>query len=105
MATVAERVALGVQKLDELAPGWRDKIDVVRLDMIHSWNCVLGQVYGGYHYALSRRFLTSAGLEAHEMGLTNDPVLEPVQYDREWLPIRHPIWAELDAEWKRVLSQ
>lgn len=45
--TIAGRVARGVALLDERGPqGWRDKIDLDRLDIIY--NCVLDQVFGDF---------------------------------------------------------
>lgn len=47
MTPIAERVAAGVQLLDEKGPeGWRDRIDVESLSLASPIDCVLGQVYG-----------------------------------------------------------
>lgn len=45
---VSTRVARGAALLDELRPEWYDAVDVERLDMSHSLNCVLGQLYVTY---------------------------------------------------------
>lgn len=42
-ADLVERVALGAAWLDAAHPGWRDRVDVARLDMGDSCDCVLGQ--------------------------------------------------------------
>lgn len=46
-----DRVRAGMALLDRLLvgrPGWRDDLDVDRLDMGDPWDCVLGQLYGTY---------------------------------------------------------
>jgi len=42
-ADLAERVALGAAWLDAAHPGWRDRVDVDRLNLEDSCDCVLGQ--------------------------------------------------------------
>lgn len=45
-----EAAARGAAFLDEVAPGWRERIDVERLDIASSCSCVLGQLWeGSYH--------------------------------------------------------
>lgn len=46
------RVAKGAVRLDAVYPGWYDKIDLDRLDLSHWQLCVLGQLYGTYHYGV-----------------------------------------------------
>lgn len=48
MPTVEERVASGAYMLDVHAPGWRDKIDLDRLNVRSCDDCILGQVFGEY---------------------------------------------------------
>lgn len=45
MTTVAERVARGVALLDEVMPGWADRIDLLRLDIDVPAHCVIGQLH------------------------------------------------------------
>jgi hypothetical protein len=49
---LSTRVRRGVRLLDREKPGWERKIDLDRLDLGHTCNCVLGQVYGNYDRAL-----------------------------------------------------
>jgi len=42
-ADLVERVALGAAWLDAAYPGWRDRVDVDRLTLKDSCDCVLGQ--------------------------------------------------------------
>ena len=51
---IKEQVAAGARKLDEVVPGWHLRVDLNKLDMQHTSNCVLGQVYGGYMKGLDR---------------------------------------------------
>jgi hypothetical protein len=49
VATVEERVAAGVQLLDEKVPGWRDKIEAGQLSLASCVDCVIGQVFDVRH--------------------------------------------------------
>jgi hypothetical protein len=49
------RIQLGTLFLDETQPGWRDKIDILQLDVEDPKSCILGQLFepadkrcGGY---------------------------------------------------------
>jgi hypothetical protein len=44
--SVEDIVARGVAKLDELRPGWHNKVDLAKLDLSNCSLCVLGQVFG-----------------------------------------------------------
>lgn len=48
--TVGDRVAFraAVRRLNRVAPGWHDRVDPDRLDMMCADRCVLGQVFGDY---------------------------------------------------------
>lgn len=60
---LAERAARGAKLLDERRPLWFEEIDLGRLDMESTCDCVLGQVFtGGY----------LIGLEMLEIG-TDEP--------------------------------
>lgn len=43
--TIASRVTAGIAFLDEKVPGWREKIDMNRLELNNSNNCILGQLF------------------------------------------------------------
>jgi hypothetical protein len=53
MATTLERVQAGAAFLDEKwgSKEWREQIEVDELDMAHAGLCILGQLYGDYHWA------------------------------------------------------
>jgi hypothetical protein len=42
-----DRIATGVLFLDSTQPGWRDKIDILKLDLSEPRSCVLGQLFDG----------------------------------------------------------
>jgi hypothetical protein len=42
----AERIQRGAALLDEKAPGWRQRVDLDRLEMSECTTCVLGQLDG-----------------------------------------------------------
>ena len=48
MNTVNERVERGAALLDEKRPGWWQDIDLGRLDISSSCDCIAGQQPGGY---------------------------------------------------------
>ena len=41
-----KRVRRGIKFLDTVKPGWREQIDLERLDMLHTRLCLCGQLYG-----------------------------------------------------------
>jgi hypothetical protein len=43
-----ENVNNGVALLDEKAPGWREKMNLDKLNMSNCIDCVLGQVFGDF---------------------------------------------------------
>lgn len=49
MSTIPERVSAGIQKLDEIEPGWDEKIDLELLDMQICTDCIPGQVFGRFY--------------------------------------------------------
>ena len=48
-----EHAIKGAQFLDEKRPDWAKEINRKRLNMTSPYNCVLGQLYGFYHYGLN----------------------------------------------------
>jgi hypothetical protein len=51
--TFETRIERGMRLLDELEPGWRERVDLGRLDMSSCLTCILGQLYGDYTQGLS----------------------------------------------------
>lgn len=44
-------VSWAAKALDRAKPGWADRVDVQRIDLWSSDDCVLGQVFGNYFYS------------------------------------------------------
>jgi hypothetical protein len=119
--SVQERVARGTRWLDRVQPGWRDALELGRLDLASGDDCVLGQVFAeeaksrghglcGYSYAL-RDMLTPAerldcpewasahGFESLQLSLVcrnpRDALAGLADVDDEI--------AALEAEWRRMI--
>lgn len=85
-------VRKGIAFLNRNGPtNWRSRIDIDRLDIEDTVNCILGQVYGDYMAATNEPGLGDPGQRA-ALGFTVD------RYDIERLP-------ELTGEWKRQLKR
>jgi hypothetical protein len=88
------RVARGARLLDEYwGPGWRDRIDRDRLDMIHEDDCVLGQLFNGYWAGLRHVGIVNH-VQASRYGFQ---ACVDYAIDVEALAALKPVWlAELD---------
>jgi hypothetical protein len=95
--TIADRVAAGVTMLDEVYPGWRDRIDVSALEMSDPYDCVMGQLTGSYDaWARDNEVPTD---QAYHWGL-----YEPTRWDE--LPSAN-IYDQYDAltrAWRQYLT-
>ena len=120
--SVQERVARGTQWLDHVRPGWRDALELRRLDLSHGGHCVLGQVFSeeaashagrqvcGYSYVLTE-VLTYAdwldcpdwpsahGFESRQLSLLCGETEEA----RAGLTGVGGEIAALEAEWRRMI--
>lgn len=63
--TLEERITRGAELLDARVPGWRERVDVQRLDLSSDTECVLGHVLGSYARGLEALGLTPAQSWAH----------------------------------------
>ena len=93
-----EQVARGIALLDQKVPGWRDWIDLDRLDMRsvlyepgEGCGCILAQLYGDY----------DDGLYALEL---DDTPVEPYGFDTSG-DRNKPGYAALTNAWKRALTR
>lgn len=93
---VRRSVQRAAAKLDEVNPGWREKINLSELDLRSAGQCVLGQLYG--HCCHAPRTVKE---------------LQAFWYDRTWY--RHPevlndhnlseaVWSTYTAAWTKVLA-
>ena len=94
MATIEQRVDLGLQLLDREVEGWRDRIDSAILD-INSLNlCPLGQLFGGFQEGAEKLGLWESTEAQIEFGF--DAEIKQSSYNLE-LEL-------LTNEWKRRLG-
>ena len=63
---ISERVERGAALLDEKQPGWLDMIDLARLDIGSSCNCVGGQIGRALHLGTFVDVMGDLGLRASE---------------------------------------
>jgi hypothetical protein len=54
--TFPNSISKAAKLLDEVNPGWADKIDIEKLDFKKSDSCLLGQLYGDYRDGLEELF-------------------------------------------------
>lgn len=66
--TVFERVMGGVGLLDKILPKWKEKIDLEKFTISSPYYCILGQLFGDYHYAKTALDLDET--DAYELGFT-----------------------------------
>ena len=90
---MSKRVERGIAFLDQHAePGWRERIDLSRLDLGDHRCCVLGQHYGNYGRATEMGNLGLSYRDSYRCGFTLGPI------------ISHS-WARLTDEWKEALAE
>jgi len=88
---LAAAVARGAGLLDQLFPGWLDRVDLDRLDLSDPDGCLLGQMYGSYGLALS--VLRISEVTAADYGF---------QASTRWHPRRQ--FAVLTAAWRDLIT-
>lgn len=94
MSAIAERVARGVEWLDENEEGWPARIDVGELNVRSCCACVIGQALGCFTETFPFDNIT----EAAALGFTTDGAyLTTDDYDAEM--------DGLAAEWRRVITE
>lgn len=94
---LAERIARGVDLLDEKHPGWDHNIDLDRLNIVDQRSCVLGQVFGYYGDGLE-----TLGLSGSQF---NNDTGAPYGFDLfgdEWFSGERE--EELDRLWRQVIE-
>lgn len=100
MSDVAERVAKGVELLDDKVPGWRDRVNAT-VSVASTSNCILGQLYGNYWTGTRRLgiggfFGSGADYGFNGKIFTHDGMLVLVSYAEDC--------ENLTEEWHRVLG-
>lgn len=101
---IRERVERGVTLLDDNVPGWRDRVDPVRLDVTDAFRCILGQVFD------EGEFATYAGfwIGIRELGLHDEILIADGRMIEATEHYGFTFWRdqeeEVTAEWLRHLS-
>lgn len=90
--TIPDRVQRGAAYLDDIAPGWPDRIDTLKLDIGSPCRCILGQLYGDYFDA---PLVTDAWAEDTE----DDPT-----YDRGFCGT-HSEHDALTIAWRQLITE
>lgn len=100
VAKIPGRVDLGVQKLDQVMPNWREKVDDERLCMSDNLDCVLGQVFGTFDHGVEMVFhgWWTSHSEVANAGLEHPPTLSCGE-DTTQVYFEH-----LGNEWRARLS-
>lgn len=85
------RVQRGMALLDVEYPGWREMIDLDKLNMGSTRNCTLGQLYGDFDDGLHALYLSRGTV----FGFDAPSCWDMVMYT----------YGELTATWKAALSE
>lgn len=88
--TIPERVAAGAAYLDRVMPGWWQRIDLERLDLSSTCNCVLGQEFGHFAAAPEDAYLNAG--DAYAKGFD-------IHFRDEF-----GSYEPLTAEWRRLIE-
>ncbi len=87
------RIARGAAYLDERAPGWRQRINLGRLNLSECTRCVLGQLAGG-HEAIWEYILRSFGIDE----------FDNADYDMGFNCHDEELFADLTDEWVQYIE-
>ncbi len=102
-----ERIARGAAFLDERAPGWRQRIDLEKLELSSCVACVLGQVSANADPYGWREVRLGFGLdfesaEDHGFALSDDEyetVMEAIESADDM-----DVYDELTSEWRQYIE-
>lgn len=92
MSSYDDRVAAGATLLDRTVPAWFKLVDLRRLDLSSTRNCVATQVFGSYD-AARRRLRVTSEAAAVRLGLDIGHWESPARY------------ADLTAAWRREVER
>jgi hypothetical protein len=97
-----QQIAKGMALLAERKPDYRDKLDLIMLDMGRTSYCVLGQVYGNFFNAMEELFGVR-GIKIWPHAREHGFVLSE-EHEYESHIKFEDAWGQLTAEWKAALS-
>lgn len=98
-----ERVRAGARYLDDVDPGWCERIDAATLELNDGACCVLGQLHGDFRRGLARAHLLDlssaprANLMPWRFGFQCEPGLDEETAARDY--------AFLDRAWQAVIAE
>lgn len=96
--SIEARVARGVALLDERLPSWDERIDLDRLDLHSSCNCILGQEFANHEDVDGE---TWTGYDAAQSALLNHA--DPTEYGFDLTGREAASFPALTSEWKRLI--
>lgn len=73
--SVIDEVKKGIALLDSKVEGWRERIDVSKLDMASGDSCIVGQVFGSYGVGLDALGIESGRGYGFYPAYSNDPTV------------------------------
>lgn len=101
-----EQVNRGAKALDEINPGWANRISLKTLAMETCDSCVLGQVYGDYEHGCHEAYRSNVwprGWLASEMGFTLLTELQDLYQDPEDVILER--FRELADDWREAIQE
>jgi hypothetical protein len=99
---IPDHVAAGVALLNQLDPEWPLKIDLSRFDVKNHFQCVLGQLYGGYTKGLYAIFTNCSPHVAEKELAVRNGFNVSCSDGVESIYTQQPV---LNREWVRVITE
>lgn len=101
---IAKRVERGAALLDRERPGWEEDVDLGRLQMTSTCDCILGQIFGTYTSGfkeLVRNLPSQFLFSSRDHGFTADgaPTAPPALLG-EWIDLGNAWAAEIERRRK-----
>lgn len=94
--SIEKRVARGADLLDEIYPGWENRISLRQLDIGCSFGCIIGQLYGQF-----TRYSVEEKIGVRLWSTPKYGFADHVYTTRYSSKIRQ--WEKLTDEWRRVI--
>jgi hypothetical protein len=106
MKQIPEEVKAGMALLDEKAPGWREKVDLDKLNMGGCVRCILGQIYGHFDEGLTALGICEVGVVEIQFDLAIEKAARyGFAIEDPYLKNYHLDYATFTQTWKEALSE
>ena len=93
----------GAAFLTHVMPGWEDRVDLSRLNMVSETDCVAGQLYDGYVNALYSLFPGMRATDKHAVAVRFG--FDLPDWEGEYNPEeRETQWTRLREEWTHIIT-